>query len=109
MAKSKSELLAKAKELKLDVTEKNTIAEITEAIKSSSSSVTLNHILKTPLEPEQAKDIKIQVQVEESIGSNDLLVYVTIQNTDPKDSMPTKVVVGIDGNWLKAESTISKF
>lgn len=89
---------------------KTQVKGITQVIdSSSSSSVTLNDILKTPLKPEQAKDIKIQVQVEESIGSNDLLVYVTIQNTDPTDSMPTKVVVGIDGNWLKAESTISKF
>ena len=39
MAKSKSELLAKAKELKLDVTEKNTIAEITEAIKGAAVEV----------------------------------------------------------------------
>jgi ribosomal protein L1 len=35
MAKAKSELLNEAKELKLDVTEKNTVAEITEAIKKA--------------------------------------------------------------------------
>lgn len=74
---------------------------------SSSSSLTLNDILKTPL-IEQAKLIKgIQV-IEETNSSNDLLVYVTIQNTDPSDPMPTKIVVGIDGNWLKAENTASK-
>ena len=83
---------------------KTEVKGITEVIKSSSSSssssssVTLNDILKTPLTEEQAKLIKgIQV-TEESTSSNDLLVYVTIQNTDPTDPMPTKVVVGIDGN-----------
>ena len=38
MAKTKSELLAEADELKLDVSEKNTVAEITEAIKQARES-----------------------------------------------------------------------
>lgn len=75
---------------------KTKVMGITEVINSSSGSLTLNDILKTPLTPEQAKDIKIQVT--ESDSSNDLLVYVTIQNTDGTDLMPTKIVVGIDGN-----------
>lgn len=84
---------------------KTQVKGITEVIHSSSSgSLTLNDILKTPLTPEQAKDIKIQVI--QSDSSNDLLVYVTIQNTDGTDPMPTKVVVGIDGNWLKTENTV---
>ena len=74
---------------------KTQVKGITEVIKSNSS-LALNDILKTPLTPEQAKDIKIQVT--ESDSSNDLLVYVTIQNTDGTDPMPTKIVVGIDGN-----------
>ena len=37
MAKTKADWLKEAKELKLDVTEKNTVAEITEAIKKASS------------------------------------------------------------------------
>ncbi len=84
---------------------KTEVMGITEVIKSNSS-LALNDILKTPLTPEQAKDIKIQVT--ESDSSNDLLVYVTIQNTDGTDLMPTKIVVGIDGNWLKAENTVPK-
>ena len=84
---------------------KTEVMGITEVIKSNSS-LALNDILKTPLTPEQAKDIKIQVT--ESDSSNDLLVYVTIQNTDGTDPMPTKIVVGIDGNWLKAENTVPK-
>lgn len=87
---------------------KKEVMSITEAINSSNGSKTLNDILKTHLTEEQAKLIKgIQV-IEKSTSSNDLLVYVTIQNTDPKDPMPTKVVVGIDGNWLKAENTVPK-
>lgn len=39
MAKTKSELLVEAEELKLDVSEKNTVAEITEAIKQARESV----------------------------------------------------------------------
>ena len=84
---------------------KTEVMGITEVIKSNSS-LALNDILKTPLTPEQAKDIKIQVT--EFDSSNDLLVYVTIQNTDGTDPMPTKIVVGIDGNWLKAENTVPK-
>ena len=84
---------------------KTEVMGITEVIKSNSS-LALNDILKTPLTLEQAKDIKIQVT--ESDSSNDLLVYVTIQNTDGRDPMPTKIVVGIDGNWLKAENTVPK-
>lgn len=38
MAKTKGELLVEAKELKLDVNEKNTVAEITEAIKQARES-----------------------------------------------------------------------
>ena len=38
MAKTKGELLVEAKELKLDVSEKNTVAEITEAIKQAGES-----------------------------------------------------------------------
>lgn len=87
---------------------KKEVMSITEAINSSNGSKTLNDILKTHLTEEQAKLIKgIQV-IEKSASSNDLLVYVTIQNTDPRDPMPTKVVVGIDGNWLKAENTVPK-
>ena len=83
------------------------ITQVIDSSGSGSSSITLNHILKTPLTPEQDKFIQ-GIQVEESIGSNDLLVYVTIQNTDGTDPMPTKIVVGIDGNWLKAENTPQK-
>lgn len=86
---------------------KSEVKGITKVSDSGDGSKTLNHILKTPLTNEQAQFIK-DIKVEESIGSNDLLVYVTIQNTDPTDPMPTKIVVGIDGNWLKAENTVPK-
>ncbi len=58
MAKTKADLLAEAKELKLEVTTKNTVAEITAAIEGAKSGNTKNSVTPEPKE-EQKEEVTV--------------------------------------------------
>lgn len=63
MAKTKSELLEEAKKLNLDVTEKNTVAEITAAIKSAAETVA-EDVVKTVEEVSKAVEAVAEGEAE---------------------------------------------
>lgn len=63
MAKTKSELLEEAKKLNLDVTEKNTVAEITAAIKSAAEAVA-EDVVKTVEEVSKAVEAVAEGEAE---------------------------------------------
>lgn len=63
MAKTKSELLEEAKKLNLDVSEKNTVAEITEAIKAAAKKVAKD-VVEAVKETEKAVEAVVEGEVE---------------------------------------------
>lgn len=89
---------------------KKLVKSITKAIKDEAvtpsseknTEITLNDILLKELTKEQASIIE-SVSVSEAQNTNDLLINVTIKNSD-EDPMPSIVVIGVDGNWLKSET-----
>lgn len=89
---------------------KTQVKSITKAIKDETvtpspeknTEITLNDILLKELTKEQASIIE-SVSVIDAENTNDLLINVTIKNSD-EDPMPSIVVIGVDGNWLKSET-----